>query len=337
MQTNCLVLFSGGLDSILACKVLEEQGIRPIALRFITPFFGLNLYDEDKAGAEAEKAMEKYGIEMQVIDISLEYLAMVPNPPHGYGRHLNPCIDCKILMVKKAISMLDHFNASFVATGEVLGQRPMSQRRDTLRIIERDSSAHGLLLRPLSARFLPETIPERQGIINRELLPSISGRSRKAQIALAKQYKIKDYPAPAGGCVLADKIIANRFRKIFTQWPDFTAEDCILAQVGRHFLLQDMSWLTVGRNQDENARLQHITLDSDIQIRLVDNPGPYSVIRYLKTRDALEQAVQLIARYCRHGRGQAMKFLATCSETGLKTSISTEHPLTDWQIDAMRF
>ncbi|RUM89916.1 MAG: thiamine biosynthesis protein [Thermodesulfatator sp.] len=335
MQANCLVLYSGGLDSILACKVLEEQGIRPIALQCITPFFGYSL--KGREHRETQRVMEKYSLELHVVDISQEYLQMVRNPPHGYGRHLNPCIDCKIIMVKKAISLMDKFSASFVASGEVLGQRPMSQRRDALRIIERDSGAAGLLLRPLSAGFLPETHPERNGLVDRNKLPGISGRGRKIQMALAQRYGIRDFPAPAGGCVLADPILSARFRKIFETWPGFTVADCLIARTGRHFLLEDKSWVIVGRNQKENIRLEKLAGPEDILLRPVDIPGPVCLVRYIASDKALDITARICARYSKGKGTEKLRIKASRQKDDLEKILLANAPCPDMELETWRF
>ncbi len=299
MQRSCLVLFSGGLDSILACKVLQEQGIDVIGIKFITPFFSYQLRDEQEAQRYREQVLQKYGIRLEIADITKEYLKMVTRPSHGYGRYLNPCIDCKILMVKKATSLMESYGASFIATGEVLGQRPMSQRRDTLRIIERDSGAEGLLLRPLSAQSLKETIPETQGVVDRLRLPAITGRSRKEQIRLAERFGINDYPAPAGGCVLADPILSKRFRRVFERWPDFTAKECVLAQTGRHFLLPGGSWLVVGRNKAENAVLEGLLEKGDVVLKARECAGPLCILRRMGAREDVKFSAAICARYAK--------------------------------------
>ncbi len=334
MHTNCLVLYSGGLDSILACRVLEEQNIKPVALRFVTPFFGFSLLEDP--GAEARKTRERYGIELHVIEVSAEYMEMLKDPPHGYGRYLNPCIDCKILMVKKALSMMEDFGALFVATGEVLGQRPMSQRRETLRIIERESGAEGLLLRPLSARFLPRTISERKGNVKRELLPAISGRGRKAQIALAAKYGITGYPAPAGGCCLADRIISERFRRLFAARPHVSRMDCVAARIGRHFLLDDGSWIIAGRNQAENARLEKLAGPRDIQLRPLEIPGPFCLVRYAGQDQAMETAARIAAGYSRVPPSESFRVYAWRLEDGLQKHFAVDTPATDRELDIWR-
>ena len=335
MPVNCLVLYSGGLDSILACRVLQEQGIRPLALRFITPFFGWSLKGNEEA--EAQRVRREYGIELLIQDISRDFLQMVTKPAHGYGRYLNPCIDCKILMVKRALSMMDALDASFLATGEVLGQRPMSQRKDTLRIIERDSGAGGIILRPLSAGLLPETLAEQKHLVKRHLLPRISGRGRKMQIALAKRYGIKNYPAPAGGCVLADPILSRRFKAIFTTWPEFTITDCLTAQTGRHFMLEDKTWIIVGRKHSENLRLEKLARPSDITLKPLDVPGPFCIIRYPGSKEAVETAARIVARYSKTSGATPLGVSARRVEGGLSRTIRTGKPATDVELDGWRF
>ncbi len=295
-RSTCLVLFSGGLDSILACKVLQSQGVKVIAIKFITPFFGYEL----KGKEEEAKAtiLEKYGIDMDVVDISEPYLTMLKNPPHGYGRYFNPCIDCKILMIKQAITLMPRYNADFIATGEVLGQRPMSQRRDALRIVERDSGSTGLLLRPLCALRLKPTPMEEKGLVDRSRLLGITGRGRKEQMALAGRYGITDYPAPAGGCVLADPILSGRFKRLLEYWGQtMNVNNFLLAQVGRQFILPDGSWFIVGRKEGENKRLEELIRDEDLELRLVKGPGPLGILRGPGESMAVEHAARILLRY----------------------------------------
>ncbi|MEA1867999.1 MAG: thiamine biosynthesis protein [Thermodesulfobacteriota bacterium] len=294
---TCLVLYSGGLDSILACKILQEQGIHIIALYFITPFFGYKLKGREKI--LKKQAFADQEIQFKEIDISDAYLKMVKNPEHGYGKYLNPCIDCKILMVRMAMKMLGEFNATFVATGEVLGQRPMSQRRDALRIIERDSDADGLLLRPLSALHFRPTDIENKGLVDRSRLLGLTGRGRKDQIALAGKYGIKEYPAPAGGCVLADPILSRRFKRIFEFWPEFDVNDCVLAQMGRHFILPDRSWLIIGRDERENVKIVSMIGEGDIKLNLTAIPGPTGLWRKISSEVNADPAASILFRYAR--------------------------------------
>ncbi len=296
--TTCLVLFSGGLDSILACKVLQEQGIDVLALRFITPFFGYGLKGREEKAREA--AMKKYGIPLEVIDVSGKYLEMLKAPPHGFGRYLNPCIDCKILMLRHARELMPRYGARFIATGEVLGQRPMSQRRDALRIIERDSGTAGLLLRPLCALRLEPTPMEEDGLVDRSRLLGIAGRGRKEQMALARRLGIEDYPTPAGGCTLADPILSRRFRRLMAHGKkEMAVHDFLLAQVGRQFLLPGGAWLVVGRKQGENERLERLARAGDLELRLERGPGPLGILRWQDGRQEVETAARILLRYSR--------------------------------------
>ena len=294
---TCLVLHSGGLDSIIACKILQEQGIHVIALYFITPFFGYKLKGREKI--LNKKMFVDHGVEFKEVDISDVYLKMIRKPEHGYGKYMNPCINCKILMVRKAIKRLGEFNASFVATGEVLGQRPMSQRRDALRIIERDSGADGLLLRPLSALHLPPTDIENKGLVDRSRLLGLTGRGRKDQIALAGKYGIKEYPAPAGGCVLADPILSQRFKRMFELWPELDVNDCVLSQIGRHFILPDRSWLVIGRDERENAKIVSMIREGDIKLDLARILGPTGLWRKINTDAYANIAASILCRYAK--------------------------------------
>ncbi len=206
-------LLSGGLDSLLASRLIMEQGIEVIALHFITPFFGYQKKGQEERYQERWKQL--YGIQARIIDVSDEYFQVLRHPRHGYGKNFNPCIDCKIFFLAKAKGMMEEEKVDFLVTGEVLGQRPMSQRRDTMRIVERDSGTDGFLLRPLCAQLLKPTRPEVEGLVDREKLLGMTGRSRKPQMELAERMGIRHYPSPAGGCLLTDPELANRIRKFF--------------------------------------------------------------------------------------------------------------------------
>ncbi len=327
-QPGCLVLYSGGLDSILACRVLQEQGIRVTAVRFITPFFG-----QEVAGREDEfkrSVWEKYSIRLEIIDITDDYLPMLRNPPHGYGKNFNPCIDCKILMVQKALELLPAYHAGFIATGEVIGQRPMSQRRDTLNCITNDSNAAGLLLRPLCARSLKPTIPEQKGWVARESLPHISGRGRKIQIELAEKYGITDYPNPGGGCVLADPIQGRRLRRYFSRWPAMDGNDCYLALTGRQFHLRGGWWLVIGRDKRENKRLSSLCRKGDMFLDSRNAPAPSGILRnpgqagqldISPSEETVSLSASIILHYCRKC-SDGLELLTTWG--GVKGSVIAE-------------
>ena len=294
-ETTALALFSGGLDSILACRVVQQQNIRVQAVQFVSPFFHDQLWEKEDEYRLYIKS--KYDIDVMLKDITLPYLAMLKNPPHGYGKYFNPCIDCKILMVSEIKKMMADFNASFLITGEVIGQRPMSQRKDTMRVIERDSNTDLILLRPLCARSQKPTRVELDGIVDRDKLPDFSGRGRSGQIRLAEELGIRDYPNPAGGCVLADPVLGGRLQKIFQGDPDINPEDIRFLLVGRQFLLPHGGWLALGRKQQENSRITALRQNGDYLLKMKDRPGPTGLLRYGHHPEDQKLAASLVVRY----------------------------------------
>ena len=300
---KAICLFSGGLDSILSIKILEAQGIDVLAVKFVTPFFGSrSLANPDHL---AEKVRTRWGIKLTVVDITEDYFPMLKSPAHGYGKNFNPCIDCKILMVKKAGEIMRETGARFVATGEVIGQRPMSQRRDTMRIVERDSGMEGYLLRPLSAKLLPETIPEKEGLVDRASLFDFSGRNRKGQMELAARFGITDYPSPAGGCILTDPTLSKRIEYVVKTYPEIDRDDIELCRVGRHFIWPDRTHLIVGRNQAENGRLSELLKAGSVLVSVRDFPGPLGLLKGQGfSPERLKEAAGIVARY---GKGRNEK------------------------------
>ena len=284
-----LVLFSGGLDSILTVKLLQEQRIKVTGLTFVSYFFDADL---------AKKAAKNLGIKLKIIDFSEEHLAMVKNPQYGYGKAINPCIDCHILMLKKAKKIMKQEKFDFVATGEVLGERPMSQNKQALELIEKQSGLQGYLLRPLSAKLLAPTIPEKKELVDRNKLLDISGRSRKRQIALAKKWGIKEYPTPAGGCLLTDLQFAQRLKELFIKWPDCQGNDVQLLKLGRHFWVKDNK-IIVGRNEQENKEIKKLAQKGNILIEPKDFPGPTILIRSKPKlfKESLIKAKELMIKY----------------------------------------
>lgn len=295
---KAIALLSGGLDSTLAVKVVLEEGIEIVALNFFSPFCLCNR----KTGCKsiAKKITDEFGIELKVIYLGEEYIEIVKNPGHGYGKNLNPCIDCRILMLRHAKEFMQEIGASFIVTGEVLGQRPMSQYRAALKTIEKESGLEGLILRPLSAKLLPQSIPEKEGWVDRERLLEISGRSRRPQMALAKDYKISDYACPAGGCLLTDRGFANRMRDLMTH-SEITLDDIQLLKVGRHFRLSSSCKLIVGRNKEENERLLGLARQGDLCFSPVEAKGPVGIGRGSFDNGNIEKSVSIIARYCDGG------------------------------------
>ena len=294
MKRKAIVLFSGGLDSILAAKIIINQGIEIIALNFTSPF-----YHHGRAGEcdfSIKKAADQLKIELESIYLGEEYLQLIKTPKYGYGRNLNPCIDCRIFEFRKAKEFMEKIGASFIVTGEVLGQRPMSQHRKALQTIEEESGLRGLILRPLSARLLLPTIAEQNNWVNRESLFSISGRTRKPQISLAAGFGFKDYPNPAGGCLLTDPAFARRL-KDFMLYEDFNTVNMELLKLGRHFRINSSFRLIVGRDEKENAKLKSFLRNDDLYFEPAFLAGPSGLGRGKWNNKAKNIAAKIIAFY----------------------------------------
>lgn len=294
-MTKAIALLSGGLDSILATKLILEQGIEVEAVNFLTVF--CTCTSHGKSCLASKSAADNLGIKLKVFEISKEYFGVVKDPRYGYGSNLNPCLDCRIFMFKKAAAYMRETKASFLITGEVLGERPMSQRKEAMRIIEKESGLEGFILRPLSAKLLKPTLAEKQGLVNREKLLAIQGRSRKPQIHLASQLGVNDYPCPAGGCLLTDAGFAQRMRDLMKYKPDFTVNDIQLLKLGRHFRLSQEAKLIVGRNQEENEQLLNLASADDLCFYPLRVKGPLGVGRGIFKGDFLFLASAIIAKY----------------------------------------
>ncbi len=308
-MVRAIGLLSGGLDSTLACRLMLDQGIDVVAINFST---GFCLTDARRAirrkkdaakdlRHDALKAAAGLEIPIHVIDISREYFREVLlQPKYGFGANLNPCVDCRIYMFRKARELMKEFDAQFVFTGEVLDQRPMSQHRPALRTIEREAGLEGLILRPLSARLLPPTIPEQKGWVDREKLLAIQGRSRKVQMELARKYGIEDYPTPAGGCcTLVDPAFARRLQDYLLHHPTdyMDPKDVLLLKVGRHFRIDRTTKVIVGREEAENNFLQLRFRDRP-RLTAADVPGATAVIEGNGlTESTIRIAARLAARY----------------------------------------
>jgi tRNA-uridine 2-sulfurtransferase len=301
---RALVLLSGGLDSVLAAELLRRCGVDVMGITFVTPFFG---------SSKAEKASRLLGIEIMVVDITDRHLEILKHPRFGYGKNMNPCIDCHSLMVRVSLEMMGVAGADFVATGEVLGERPKSQNRQALELVAGSSGANDLLLRPLSARLLPETRPEREGWVDRECLLDLRGRSRRRQMELAREWGIDEYETPAGGCLLTDAAFSERLRKLMEKVPDFDGADAELAKIGRWFWNGDIL-IVLGRRHEENERLNQLALSSDILIRERDRPGPTALLRTYPRgsnpgEGGIEEAARLLGIYGKGKRPLGMESL----------------------------
>jgi len=272
MNNKAVALLSGGLDSTLAVKLMLEQGIEITAVNFKSPFCCCNR--KDGCGNEAHRVSREFGIPFKMFSVGLDYIEIIRNPRFGQGKGMNPCLDCRIFMHKKAADYMKEIGATFIITGEVLGQRPMSQRRDAMNLIDREAGLKGRILRPLSAGALEPTLPEEQGIVDRSRLLSVTGRSRKVQMELARELSIHDYPCPAGGCLLTDKNFAAKLQDLFDHDQVSDLKDVRLLRLGRHLRISPELKLVVGRNEKENETMVSLVGDRHPLFFPVDFNGP---------------------------------------------------------------
>jgi tRNA U34 2-thiouridine synthase MnmA/TrmU len=291
-SVKAISLFSGGLDSILATQLVLNQGIDVIAFNVKTLF---SISKKDGL-SEAEAAIEQLNIPLKIVSVDKEYIRMLRNPKHGYGKNINPCIDCKIFILKQAVKYAKEVKADFLFTGEVLGERPMSQQGPALRVIEEEAGLKGKLLRPLSAKLLPETVAERKGLVDRSKLMAISGRSRKPQFQLAKEFGITNYPSPAGGCLLTCEEYAKKLWDLFEHKKNVTVSDVRVLRFGRHFRV-GKNKIIVGRNEAENKALMSFKGKKEYYFELPDIVGPVTILQGVKTRSVIQRAAQLTAFY----------------------------------------
>lgn len=291
---KAIALFSGGLDSTLAIKLIIDQGIEVLALNINTGFGST----KDRL-EHMQRMCEQVGAELKIIDIESEFLQDVLfDPKHGYGKNFNPCIDCHAKMFAVAKRVMEAEGASFLISGEVLGQRPMSQNKDALQTVLNESNCQGLLLRPLSAKMLAPTIAEIEGWVDREKLEGITGRNRERQLELVKEIGLDDFESPGGGCLLTDENFAKKMFD-FIKYDLFEVRDIKLMKFGRHLRLKDGAKLVIGRNQDENLHLQNIENDKYYHIKTLGLPGPHSMLSKNATKEDKELAAKIILTYCK--------------------------------------
>jgi tRNA-uridine 2-sulfurtransferase len=295
-MAKAVALYSGGLDSILSILSVLKQGIEVNALKFITPF-DCHAPDGKSSQTDYASLAEGFGFRITFLSLDEVFLNMVKNPRHGYGKNMNPCIDCRILMLREAGKFMETIGASFLFTGEVLGQRPMSQRKDMLYHIDKEAGLKDTVVRPLSAKLLRTTLPEIQGIVQREMLHGFSGRSRKPQMALAEEYGLKEYPSPAGGCLLTDPIYAHRLKDLLTNDPSPSFRDIALLKTGRHFRFSPDCKIIIGRDKDENMEIESLSAESDFLLKVEGHGSPLTLVNGQVSDEALNVAASLCARY----------------------------------------
>jgi len=333
-KPKAVALLSGGLDSSLAVRMMLDQGVEVEAVAIKTPFCD---FDCGKGcGHRVKEVADELGIKLKTVYLGDEYLRMLKNPRHGYGSGMNPCIDCREMMYSAAKDHMVKIGADFVVTGEVLFQRPMSQNHRALDIIENETGLAGKVLRPLSAKCLPPTEAEKAGIITRDKLGDIKGRSRKGQLALAQHYGISDPPNAAGGCLLTDPAFSKRVSDLLDHSEGIPSiNDIELLKVGRHFRLNPRTKLVVGRNQEENDIISALMIDGDILIEAKEYVGPTCIVRARNYDDAdVVKSAAIALRYsdCPDDAESRVRVVSCGTESELSVRPAGDHDLEDLRI-----
>ncbi len=334
-------MISGGLDSLLAVAMLKKVGVDITGLHFLNGFGAGSLRKRvcgkmsvaEIAAEKKERLEEKLGIPVRVIDVSEEFLDVFISPRFGYGKNINPCIDCRIFLLDKAREIMEAEGFDFIFTGEVLGQRPMSQHLRAMKQVEKQSGLSGKLLRPLCAKLLAATEPEKKGLVDREKLLDIQGRSRKRQMALADELGIEDYATPAGGCTLTDENYARKYNDL-TDHGDHTVtcEDTVLISMGRHLRFSDGVKIVVGRHELENDYLES-EWGENINLTTLDHPGPVTIIIGDASEEEILQAAAVTARYSDGKREASVRVSITSGEDVREMTVA---PASDDDLDRWR-
>lgn len=309
-KVKVVALFSGGLDSSLAILLMLRQNIEVHAILFMT-HFGCDISDRSSCGQNPYPVAEKFGFQVKLCHLGDKFVNIVKNPKYGHGKNMNPCIDCRILMLNEAKHVMGQIGAEAIITGEVLGQRPMSQMRPSMNLVARQAGLEGRLLRPLSAKLLEPTIPEEERKIDREMLENISGRSRKRQMELAEQFGLEDYPTPAAGCLLTDPNYARRLKDLLDHTSSIDFNMLNLLRVGRHFRLSPETKVIVGRNEEDNAKIGSYRHPEDIVFEAKGTGSPITLLHGNATRDSVEFAARTTARYCDMKKQPSVKVTVT--------------------------
>jgi tRNA U34 2-thiouridine synthase MnmA/TrmU len=294
-KKKVVALLSGGLDSTLAVKTMQKQGFEVSAVAIKTPFCDFDC--GRGCGFEIRERADFLGVDLKTVYLGDEYIKMLKNPKHGFGSGMNPCIDCRAMMFEAGKKHMEEIGADFIISGEVLGQRPMSQFAPALKKIEKLSNLEGKIVRPLSAALLPATDPEKNGLIKRKDLGMIRGRSRKEQLRMAKEFGIEDPPNAGGGCLLTDPAFSLRAKDLFKHIETPTTNDIDLLKLGRHFRFDKNTKLVVGRNKDENEMIMALTLPNDILLEAKDHVGPTTLLRGNDLDGHIEFSAKITLRY----------------------------------------
>ena len=334
-KPRAIALLSGGLDSTLAISIMLDLGVEVEALNFTTIFCNCTSSRKKQGcGNEARRVSEQLGVDLKVFNAMPEYMEIVKNPKHGRGSSMNPCIDCRIFMFKKAKKYMEQTGADFIITGEVLGQRPMSQHRQSIQLIERESGLEGMVLRPLSAKLLSPSIPEKEGLIDREKLLAISGRSRKPQIQLASEKGITDFACPAGGCLLTDKSFGRRLKDLLGREPEADVTDVKLLKYGRHFRLPNGTKIIVGRDKAENDMLERLGRGY-VKYQVENLLGPVTLAPARLDDETKKLVAAVTARYSQNKENSTLSI--RCSENDreelLDVAPAKDEEIALWRID----
>ena len=332
-KPKAIALFSGGLDSTLAILSILRQGIDVTAITFLT-HFGCDVSDKSSCSKDPFSAAEKFGFEVKLCHLADKFIEIVKNPAHGHGRNMNPCIDCRILMLKEAKELMNITGADFIITGEVIGQRPMSQMRNTLAMIDKKAGVSGIVLRPLSAKLLEPTISETKGLVDRDKLHDFHGRSRKQQMALAKEYGLTDYPMPAGGCLLTEPNYSFRLRELLNYNPNPSLKDLHLLRTGRHFRVSPSCKIIVGRDEKDNDKIESLAGEGDYILSVENVGSPVTLL----TGDGSQDFINLAAAICaRYSDAKHLPFVEVCvyskgERVVLKVSPATEEVIERYRV-----
>ncbi|UCE66745.1 MAG: hypothetical protein JSU85_01660 [Candidatus Zixiibacteriota bacterium] len=332
-RVKAVALYSGGLDSTLAILQMMKYGVEVEAITFMT-HFGCDVSDKSTCGHDPYPAAEKFGFKVKLSHLGQKFIDIVKNPRYGHGKNMNPCIDCRLLMLEEAKEYMKSAGGQFIITGEVLGQRPMSQRRFSLDLIAKNCGLDGRLVRPLCGRLLPPTAPEKEGLIQREWLLDIEGRSRKRQMALAEEFGLTEYPNPAAGCLLTDIRYSDRLRDLLKYNPDPDFNDLNLLRVGRHFRLSDKAKLVVGRDEKENDLIESLRRPDDCILEVKEFGSPIGLLRGEADETVMMTAASVVARYC-DGKNQPLlrvTYVGGSSDGSLETAPAGEAELAGWRV-----